>query len=108
MARLPSPRRAAAPTRQVRHAPPRSDRDGSEPAPPGAGSSRGRRLAARLAALLLRLALAGFFLWIAVSIPLPTTTPRLFSMVQVPIAVLLFIIFIGIQLYDTFFYDRYE
>ena len=54
-----------------------------------------------------RAVLATFVLWLSVSVPLPLLTNQLFLMVRVPVAVFVFIVYIGKLLYDTFFYDRY-
>ena len=54
-----------------------------------------------------RAVLATVVLWVAVAVPLPLLTNQLFLMVRVPVAVFIFIVYIGKLLYDTFFYDRY-
>ncbi len=50
---------------------------------------------------------ATVILWFLVSIPLPLLPAQSFLMVQVPVSVFLFVVYIGKQLVDTFFYDRY-
>ena len=69
--------------------------------------SRWRAFTAHLGRSLVRALIATTLLWVAVSVPLPRLTPQLFVMVQVPIAVFIFIVYIGKLLIDTFFYDRY-
>jgi hypothetical protein len=50
---------------------------------------------------------ATVILWFLVSIPLPLLPAQSFLMVQVPVSVFLFVVYIGKLLVDTFFYDRY-
>ena len=62
----------------------------------------------RLRRLVLRaLIAAGLALVIAVA-PLPWWTPVWVTHFQVPMVVFLFIAYMGVLLYDTFFYDRYR
>ena len=55
-----------------------------------------------------RALMAAVVLVVALAVPLPGFTPRLFVMIYVPLLVAGFIIYIGKLLYDTFFYDRYK
>ena len=61
----------------------------------------------RLRRFLERLALAAAIFFVVVVFPLPFWTPRWFELFQVPVAVMLFIMYLGKLLLDTFFYDRY-
>ncbi len=55
----------------------------------------------------VRALVATVILWLLVSIPLPLLSAQSFLMVQVPVSVFLFVVYIGKLLVDTFFYDRY-
>lgn len=57
---------------------------------------------------LERVGLAAAIFFVIAVFPLPFWTPRWFELFQVPVTVMLFIMFIGKTLYDTFFYDRYQ
>ncbi len=58
--------------------------------------------------IALRALAATLILWVAVSLPLPMITSQLFLTVRLPIAIFLFIAYIGKLLFDTFFFDRYR
>jgi hypothetical protein len=62
----------------------------------------------RLRRFVERAALAAAILFVVVVLPLPFWTPRWFELFQVPVAVMLFIMYLGKLLYDTLFYDRYQ
>ena len=62
----------------------------------------------RLRRFLERVALAAAILFVVIVLPLPFWTPRWFELFQVPVAVMLFIMYLGKLLYDTLFYDRYQ
>lgn len=57
---------------------------------------------------LERAALAGAIFFVIAVAPLPFWTPRVFELFQVPVMVMLFIMYLGKLLYDTFFFDRYS
>ena len=62
----------------------------------------------RLKQVVLRaLIAAGLALAFAIA-PLPWSTPRWFIQFQVPMVVFLFIAYMAVLLYDTFFYERYR
>ncbi len=71
------------------------------------GSHRWTQLR-HLARMVVRALVGAVALIVALAIPLPAFTPRLFVMVYVPLVVLSFIIYIGKLVLDTFFYDRYQ
>lgn len=58
--------------------------------------------------LLGRLALAAALTFLCAVLPLPFWTPVWFAYYQVPLAVLLFVCYLGKLLYDTLFYERYR
>lgn len=66
------------------------------------------RLVRRWVRLAVRVLIAAALLWLVLHLPLPRGTPQLFVMVEVPLAVFLFIVYTGKVFYDTFFYDRYQ
>ncbi len=71
-------------------------------------SLRTHRWLSHLVRVLGRALLATIILWLAVSFPLPRVTPQLVMMVRVPVAVFLFIVYIGKLLIDSFFFDHYQ
>lgn len=62
----------------------------------------------RLRWFLERFAIAAAVFFVIVVFPLPFWTPKWFELFQVPVAVMLFIIYLGKLLFDTFFYDQYR
>ena len=52
-----------------------------------------------------KVALAGAIFFVVIVVPLPFWTPRWFELYQVPVATMLFVMYLGKLLYDTFFYD---
>jgi hypothetical protein len=57
---------------------------------------------------LERAALAAAIFFVVAVVPLPFWTPRWFELFQVPVVVMLFIMYIGKLLYDTFFFDQFQ
>lgn len=60
----------------------------------------------RLARLAVRAGIAAALLWAVISIPLPFREAETIMLLRVPVAVLIFIVYVGKTLYDTFFYER--
>lgn len=60
----------------------------------------------KLARFAWRACIAAALLWAVISIPLPFREADLLVMLRVPAAVLIFIVYVGKTLYDTFFYER--
>ncbi|TAH51753.1 MAG: hypothetical protein EYC68_10360 [Chloroflexota bacterium] len=60
----------------------------------------------KLAHLAVRVLIAAAILWAVLSVPLPLRDAQLIVLLRVPIAVFIFIVYIGKSLYDTFFYER--
>jgi hypothetical protein len=56
----------------------------------------------------IRALAATVILWIMVSFPAPLLPGRYFLLLQVPLSIFLFLVYVGKLLYDTFFYDRYR
>ncbi len=71
------------------------------------GWRRVRRLASHYGPVAMRALLATLVLWLAASVPVPLITSQLFQALRTPVAILIFIIYIGKLLIDTFFYDHY-
>ncbi len=71
------------------------------------GWRRARRLVSHYGPVVARAVLATLVLWLAASVPVPLITSRLFQMLRTPVAILIFIVYIGKLLIDTFFYDHY-
>ncbi len=71
-------------------------------------NNRMRRWLRHLARLVPRALVATFVLWLVVVLPLPPINAGFLLAVRVPLAIFLFIVYIGVLLYDTFFYDRYQ
>ena len=69
--------------------------------------SRREGFAVQFVRLLARAMIAASILWLVVTLPVPIRLPLLFEIMRVPVAVFLFIAYIGKVLFDTFFYDRY-
>jgi hypothetical protein len=69
--------------------------------------SHARNLIVHLARVVVRALVATGLLWLAVSFPLPLMTSQLFVSVRMPVAIFLFIVYIGKLLIDTFFFDHY-
>jgi hypothetical protein len=67
----------------------------------------GHALVAHIRRVGVRALVATLILWILVSIPLPLLPARYFVLVQIPVSILLFVVYFGKLFYDTFFYDRY-
>ena len=57
---------------------------------------------------LRRVVLAGAIFFVVAVLPLPFWTPRWFELFQVPVVVMLFIMYLGKLLYDTLFFDQYR
>lgn len=55
----------------------------------------------------LRALFATLVLWVLISLPIPLLPARYFLLVQVPVSVFIFVVYLGKILYDTFFYDRF-
>jgi sterol desaturase/sphingolipid hydroxylase (fatty acid hydroxylase superfamily) len=53
-----------------------------------------------------RVLIAAAILWMIATIPLPALDWELVVAVRVPIAIFIFIVYVGKILYDTFFYQR--
>ncbi len=64
--------------------------------------------ASHLWRVLSRALVATALLWIVLSIPLPAYGFQLLYTLRVPIAIFLFIVYIGKLLYDTLFFDHYR
>ncbi len=75
--------------------------------PATSGRQRVRRLVSHFGPVVARALLATIVLWLTASFPLPLITSQLFQMLRTPVAILIFIIYIGKLLIDTFFYDHY-
>ena len=54
----------------------------------------------------VRVMVAAALLWMIATIPLPALDWQLVVAVRVPIAIFVFIVYVGKVLYDTFFYER--
>lgn len=65
-------------------------------------------MSARWRRFLERAALAAAIFFVVAVLPLPFWTPRWFELYQVPVSVMLFIMYIGKLLYDTLFFSRYQ
>ena len=68
--------------------------------------SRLRLWSKRLGWLALQLGIAALVVWLAITVPLPRTIPQPLALVRVPVAVLVFIVYVGKTLYDTFYFER--
>jgi hypothetical protein len=55
----------------------------------------------------IRALAATLILWAMVSFPIPLLPGRYFLLLQAPLSIFLFLVYVGKLLYDTFFYDRY-
>ncbi len=63
----------------------------------------------RWRSLIARAVVASIVAWLLATVPLPSVTSHAwFAYVQVPLAVFVFICYMGKLLIDTFFYDRYR
>jgi hypothetical protein len=60
----------------------------------------------KLARFAMRACIAAALLWAVISIPLPIRDAQLILLLRVPVAVFVFIVYLGKTLYDTFFYER--
>jgi low affinity Fe/Cu permease len=60
----------------------------------------------KLAHVAIRVVIAGALLWMIATLPLPALDWQLVVAVRVPIAVFIFIVYVGKLLYDTFFFER--
>lgn len=58
--------------------------------------------------LLRRLFLGLVIATLIVLLPCSVWSPDIFTWVQVPLAVLFLVIYMGVILYDTLFYDHYD
>lgn len=56
--------------------------------------------------VILRILIAAALLWFIATVPLPTPNWELVVFIRVPLAVFVFIVYVGKTLYDTFFYER--
>jgi hypothetical protein len=63
-------------------------------------------MSGRIARLVMRVVVAAAILWGVISVPLPFEDNERLLLLRIPIAVLLFVIYAGKTLYDTFFYER--
>lgn len=64
------------------------------------------RIGTRLARGAVRIAIAGAVLWTIVSLPLPQRRDDEVMLIRVPVAVFLFVVYVGKTLYDTFYQLR--
>ncbi len=60
----------------------------------------------RLTQFAIRLVIAAAILWAVISVPIPLRDAQMILLLRVPIAVFVFIVYIGKTLYDTFFFER--
>ncbi|MBI4671126.1 MAG: hypothetical protein HY741_05600 [Chloroflexi bacterium] len=60
----------------------------------------------RLVRVVVRIVIAAALLWLIATVPLPTRDWELVVFIRVPLAVFVFIVYVGKTLYDTFFYER--
>jgi len=60
----------------------------------------------RLIRAAIHILIAAALLWFIATAPLPTSHWELVVFVRVPLAVFVFIVYVGKTLYDTFFYER--
>ncbi len=81
----------------------RDFKDVTEQKPP-----RWKAYARHLERVAVRAVIATAILWVLLSIPLPLFTPQIVIAVHVPIAIFLFVVYLGKLLYDTFFYEHYQ
>jgi hypothetical protein len=73
---------------------------------PLAKTCPGLTMLSKLVHVAVRVVIAGALLWMIATVPLPPLDWQLVVAVRVPIAVFLFIVYVGKLLYDTFFYER--
>ncbi|MBC7813580.1 MAG: hypothetical protein H7175_20645 [Burkholderiales bacterium] len=62
----------------------------------------------RLARFMRRAGIGLLFAVVAILAPCPVWTPEIFTWWQVPIVVLTLILYLGVVLFDTLFFDRYH
>jgi hypothetical protein len=62
----------------------------------------------RWARFLRRAGIGLLFAIVAILAPCPVWTPEIFTWWQVPIVVLSLILYLGVLLFDTLFFDRYH
>ncbi len=63
----------------------------------------------RWRSLIVRAVIASLLAWVLATVPLPIVPAHLWlSFVQVPVAVLVLICYIGKLLIDTFYFDHYR
>jgi hypothetical protein len=60
----------------------------------------------RLLQGLAKIMIAALILWGIMTVPLPSFVPQMIVWVRVPAAVFVFIVYVGMTLYDTFFYEQ--
>lgn len=70
--------------------------------------SNARVFVSHLGRVGIRALAATLALWLLVSFPIPLLPSQYFVLIQVPIGIFAFLIYIGKLLCDTFFYDRYS
>lgn len=60
----------------------------------------------KFARFAVRIVIAAALLWAVISIPLPGRETEMIVLLRVPIAVFIFVVYIGKALYDTLFFER--
>ncbi|HZQ05478.1 MAG TPA: hypothetical protein VFD70_02790 [Anaerolineae bacterium] len=61
----------------------------------------------KLTRFLVRVLIAAAILWAIVSVPLPLQNDDVIVLLRVPLAIFIFIVYVGKTLYDTFFFERH-
>lgn len=69
--------------------------------------SSAQSVLAHLRRIGLKALFATLVLWVLISLPIPLLPSRYFLLLQVPVSVFIFVVYLGKILYDTFFYDRF-
>lgn len=69
--------------------------------------STARVLVSHLGRVGIRALAATLILWILVSVPFPLLPAQYFVLIQIPVSIFAFLVYLGKLLFDTFFYDRY-
>lgn len=60
----------------------------------------------RIGRIVVRVGVAALLLWAVISVPLPLRDEQLIVLLRVPLAVFLFVVYVGKTLYDSFFFER--
>lgn len=60
----------------------------------------------KIVRVAVRVIIAAALLWMIATIPLPALDGQLVVYIRLPLAVFIFIVYVGKTLYDTFFYER--